>query len=217
MPSSDGWRLPVLSHRYARSDVDQACASYEAVAQSFTKAMLDIGSYFHSVQQSGKVFDSFVKRTRKELDTPEIRRAVARAYVPVFKFLCKSLEWHSSKKNRIRSSLNAKYYEENIKQNVDDVRRLAQYLHNAVNQAISDNTNQVVHKIMQDVSDREESSDKLRNLSPDEISIQITTARWLTGGQVGRQVARMLMSTEEQHDYSHGESISLRTSQVCDC
>ncbi|KAB5586252.1 hypothetical protein GE09DRAFT_1235505 [Coniochaeta sp. 2T2.1] len=182
-----------------------ACASYEAVAQTFTKAMLDIGSYFHSVQQSGKVFDSFVKRTRKELDTPEIRRAVARAYVPVFKFLGEALQWHSSRRHRLMASLNSKFSEENVKQHVEDVKRLADYLHNAVNQAISDNTNQVVHKIMQDVSDREESSDKLRHLSPEEIGIQITTARWLGAGQVGRQVAKMLMSTEEQHDYSHGD------------
>ncbi|KAB5582312.1 hypothetical protein GE09DRAFT_263460 [Coniochaeta sp. 2T2.1] len=185
------------------STVLTACASYEAVAQTFTKAILDIGGYFHSVQQSGKVFDSFVKRTRKELDTPEIRRAVARAYVPVFKFLGEALQWHSSRRHRLMASLNSRFSEENVKQHVEDVKRLADYLHNAVNQAISDNTNQVVHKIMQDVSDREESSDKLRHLSPKEIGIQISTARWLGAGQVGRQVARMLMSTEKQHDYSH--------------
>ncbi|KAK3991381.1 hypothetical protein QBC44DRAFT_323547 [Cladorrhinum sp. PSN332] len=186
------------------STVLTCCENHRTVAEGFTRAIQEIGAYFSFIQKTGKVMSMFAERTKTPLDTREVRLAISRAYIPVFKFLCHAMEWHSSSLSRFKTTFNVKFYDENVKELVEEVKRLAEHLDRVVTQAIAEDTNKKVYEIADQTMHRDVrrgGADQNRQLAAPERSRNFSLSANLLSGEVGLNAARTLISSEEQHDH----------------
>ncbi|KAK4230040.1 hypothetical protein QBC38DRAFT_384886 [Podospora fimiseda] len=182
--------------------ITTCCANHRTVAEGFTRAIQEIGAYFSFIQKTGKVMSMFEQRTQTPLDTREVRLAISRAYIPVFKFLCYAMEWHSSSFSRFKTTFNVKFYGEKVKEFVEEVKRLAEHLDRVVTQAIAEDTNKKVYEIADQTMYMSRDvqmggADQNRRLAAADRSRDFSISASLLSSQLGLDAARTLISSEE--------------------
>lgn len=97
----------------------QACASYEKVAEGFSRGLRHIGDEFQYIVSSQEQLP----------DTSIFRQTVAFAYTEVFRFLCSAMEWEASWIYRVMASLKNGFYEKHLKSHIDEIEHLARKVH----------------------------------------------------------------------------------------
>lgn len=88
--------------------------NHKKIAEGFSKGVRQIGDNLE-----------YLSRSKNSLNTAHSRKAIANAYVEVFKFLCYALRWQASRWSRFSSAVNNSSYDNHIKTHVDEVERLA--------------------------------------------------------------------------------------------
>ncbi|KAI0017746.1 hypothetical protein F4780DRAFT_782018 [Xylariomycetidae sp. FL0641] len=95
------------------SSIVHASSNHATVGEGLASALADISSDMRFVGKSTKISNSAT-----------VRRDVVRLYVEIFNFLCYAMNWYSSRWNRLKRSLDSKFYDEKVVKKVTDIKKL---------------------------------------------------------------------------------------------
>ena len=86
--------------------------NHKKIADGFSLALAEMSSDLRYVMKKFKIADS-----------PEMRELVVELYVKVFKFLCHSMSYFKSRRNRLTAAFNKNFYDDTVKKMVYGVQR----------------------------------------------------------------------------------------------
>ncbi|KUI55017.1 hypothetical protein VP1G_02340 [Cytospora mali] len=167
------------------------CVNHKKVAEGFSKAFRHIGDNME-----------YLSRSKSSLNTSQARRAVANAYVEVFKFLCYSMNWQASRWNRFSSAVQNTFYDDHIKTHVDEIERLAKLIDRETNRQTHEGVLDLLEigNTLSSSAQQRSTADRFRTQSESQVSMSFEDAS-KAFSRLGYDVTHCLTAAEQQHDY----------------
>ena len=126
--------------------------NHETIAEGFSQALVEISEDL-----------GYVGRGSRISNTPEMKRAIVKLYIQVFNFFGHAMTWYSSRFNRFKASVNAKFYDKTVLKIVGEIKRLVglvkQEADLATQERVSDTSQQLtevrdVLEVIRQIGDR---------------------------------------------------------------
>lgn len=169
----------------------QASVNHKKAAEGFSKGFKKIGDTLAYLADCGRI-----------LDSPKIRKALASAYVEVFKFLCTALRWLGSKWSRFSSSVQATFYDDHIKCHIDEIERLASVVDRDLGLKTTTGVLNLLDlgQALKTPQQKTSIATRFRKQDDAEVGEDFEMAS-KAFAQLGTGVTHCLGATEAQHDY----------------
>ena len=166
----------------------QASVNHKKVAEGYSKAFKKIGDSL-----------AYLSDSRKSLDIPRVQKALANAYVEVFKFLCRALQWLESRWKRLGSSILTTFYDDHIKSFEEGIEQLSKEVDREINRQTHDRVLDL--QIALDSTELKKGTAARFRIQDDAEVGQGFENASKAFTHLGHDIIRCLNATEEQHDY----------------
>ncbi|KUI68926.1 hypothetical protein VM1G_04638 [Cytospora mali] len=175
----------------AVSTIILTCVNHKKVAEGFAKAFRHIGDNM-----------DYLSRSKSSINTSQARRAVANAYVEVFKFLCYSMNWQASRWNRFSSAVQNTFYDDHIKTHVDEIERLAKLVDRETNRQTYEGVLDLLEigSTLSSSAQQRTTADRFRTQSESQVNMSFEDAS-KAFYRLGYDVTHCLTAAEQQHNY----------------
>lgn len=169
------------------------------------------------LKQIGDNLDYF-SESKNSLNTPRARKAVANAYVEVFKFLCSAMRWQASRWNRLTSTIQNTFYDDHIKSHVEEIERLARLVDRETNRQTHEGVVGLldIGSALSSSAHQRSAADRFRTQEGTQVMKSLDDAS-MAFSRLGYDVTHCLTAAEEQHDYGECTSDVIRFSNIPCC
>lgn len=170
--------------------------NYKRVAEGFSKGFRHI---------SGNLEYLFL--SERSLNTSHARKAVANAYVEVFKFLCYAMNWQASRLNRVTSAMQNTFYDDHIKTHVDEIDRLARLVNREMNRQTHEGIVDLLEmgSTLNSAAQQKSTANRFRKNDVVQVNMSFEGASEAFS-RLGYDAAHCLTAAEQQYDYG-GSSV----------
>lgn len=173
------------------STIILTCVNYKRVAEGFSKGFRHISDNLE-----------YLFLSERSLNTTHARKAVANAYVEVFKFLCYAMNWQASRLNRVTSAMQNTFYNDHIKTHVDEIDRLARLVNREMNRQTHEGVVDLLEmgSTLNSAAQQKSTANRFRKNDVVQVNMSFEGASEAFS-RLGYDATHCLTAAEQQYDY----------------